>query len=340
VTRVLVTGAAGAIGPSVVRALVVAGSEVRALIMDTGDRSVLPAGVETVMGDLTDSTTIPRAVQGMETVVHLAGLVHRTRIPPELVDRYRQVNVDATRQLVSAAMQHGVRHFVFASTIAVYPCGLDGPATEDTPPIVTSLYTETKLAAEQAVLAARRANGVACGTVLRLAAVYGPRVKGNYNRLVRALASRRFVPVGGGGNHRTLVYVDDVARAIVLALDHPSALGRIFNVCDERSYAMRDIVRSICDALGRTPPTFAVPESAARLGAWMAEAAFRSLGREAPVDRRTVEKYLEHVAVSGQRLEREVGFRPTTSLHDGWHATVAAMRAAGELPVVSPRHVA
>ena len=79
---------------------------------------------------------------------------------------------------------------------------------------------------------AKRKDGQLLDTMLRLGAVYGSRIKGNYERLLRALARNRFIPIGNGLNRRTLVYDKDVGRAAVLAVSHPAAAGRVFNVTD------------------------------------------------------------------------------------------------------------
>ena len=338
--RVLVTGAAGAVGPAVVRALVARGIGVRAFVRHDGDRRVLPSVVEVRVGDLTDPAVVEAAVAGVDGVVHLAGLLHVSHVPADQTERYWQTNVEITRQLVASSGIHGLARFVLASTIAVYPAGAVGPVSEETPTAPATRYGRTKLAAEDIVLGARGAEGSSLGTVLRFAAVYGPRVKGNYRRLVQALARGRFVPIGRGDNHRSLIYVDDAADATVLALTHPAAGGRVFNVCDAESYAVRDIIGAICDALGRRPPRFAVPAAAARLGAGLVEAAARIGGWAAPVGRQAVDTYLEHIVVSGTLMEQVLGFRATMGLREGWRETILAMRAEGELPRAHPRHVA
>ena len=338
--RVLVTGAAGAVGPAVVRALVARGIGVRAFVRHDGDRRILPSVVEVRVGDLTDPAVVEAAVAGVDGVVHLAGLLHLVQAPADQADRYWTINVEVTRQLVAAALSHDIARFVLASTIAVYPAGAVRPVSEETPTAPTTPYGRTKRAAEDIVLGARGAEGSSPGTVLRFAAVYGPRVKGNYRRLVQALAAGRFVPIGRGDNHRSLIYVDDAADATVLALTHPAAGGRVFNVCDSESYAVRDIIQAICEALGRRPPRFAVPAAAARCGAALVEAAARVGGWHGPVDRQAVEKYLEHVVVGGRLIEQVLGFRTRTGLHEGWRETILAMRAAGELPLSQQRPVA
>jgi nucleoside-diphosphate-sugar epimerase len=89
------------------------------------------------------------------------------------------------------------------------------------------------------------------GTVLRLRAVYSSRIKGNYERLTHALARNRFIPIGNGLNRRTLVYDKDVSGAAVLAVSHPAAVGRVFNVTDGEFHTLNEIIEFICSALGR-----------------------------------------------------------------------------------------
>jgi UDP-glucose 4-epimerase len=95
---------------------------------------------------------------------------------------------------------------------------------ENSPVQPDTFYAQTKLAAEKIVLNARGAGGQPLGTVLRLGAVYGSRIKGNYERLTHALARHRFIPIGNGSNRRTLIYDQDVASAAVLALQHPGKI--------------------------------------------------------------------------------------------------------------------
>jgi UDP-glucose 4-epimerase len=122
-----------------------------------------------------------------------------------------------------------------------------------------TFYAKTKRAAEQIVLNARDPNGQPLGTVLRLGAVYGSRIKGNYEQLTHALARNRFIPIGDGLNRRTLVYDKDVGRAAALAVFHPAAAGRIFNVTDGKFHTLNEIIESICSALGRKPPWLSLP---------------------------------------------------------------------------------
>ncbi len=188
------------------------------------------------------------------------------------------------------------------------------------------MYAATKLAAEQLVLNARRRDGQPLGTVLRLGAVYGPGLKGNYQRLLLALARGKFIPIGDGRNRRTLIYDKDVARAAVLALKHPMAAGRIYNVSDGRFHAISDIIQAMSLALGRKPPAFSLPAAPIRLAAGLLEDTARLFGRRLPVGRATVDKYIEDIAVSSERIQAELQFKPLYDLMAGWAETVEEMK--------------
>ncbi|MHB8770710.1 MAG: NAD-dependent epimerase/dehydratase family protein [Syntrophales bacterium] len=328
--RVLVTGATGAVGPRVVAALAEAGCRVRTLSLDPPPADLWPADVEATVGDVTDRTAVQAAMQGIDAVVHLAALLHVVDPAPSLRSAYERINVGGTALVSEAAREAGVRRLVLFSTIAVYGASAGGILTEDSPPRPDSFYAETKVAAEGIVRAARRDDGGPLGTVLRLGAVYGSRIKGNYRRLLQALARGRFVPLGPGLNRRTLVYDRDVGSAAVLAALHPAAAGGVFNVTDGRIHTMGAIIATLCEALGRVPPRVTLPIGPARRVAGLLEDGARLFGRPSPIVRATIDKYAEDVAVDGSRL-CSLGFAPRYDLAAGWRETVAEMRQAGDL---------
>lgn len=286
---------------------------------------------ETYIGDIVIDSSVRTAMVGIDIVVHLAALLHIVDPSPDLYLQYKKVNVDGTRVVVETAKDAGVSRVVFFSTIAVYGYGQGRLLTEDSTPHPDTFYAETKLAAEQIVLAARRANGEPLGVVLRLGAVYGARIKGNYQRLVRALARNRFLPIGKGENRRTLVYDKDVARAVLLAVQHPAAAGRVYNVTDGAVHTVNEINQAICTALGRKPPGLYLPVAPVRMAAGLVEDAARLLRRQSPIGRATIDKYTEDVAVDGQRIQTELGFRPAYDLATGWADAVQEMRRQGTL---------
>jgi len=261
----LITGATGVIGPSVASALNDAGYCIRTFSRSEPEKPLFPTGLEVFRGDITDPVTIAPALNDVSIVVHLAGLLHIISPSESQKDSYKRVNVEGTANLVNAAMQAKVERIIFCSTIAVYGDSFSRVLDEDSPASPETPYAITKFEAEQIVLNARRPDGRPIGTVLRLAAVYGARLKGNYRRLLMSLAQRRFVPIGTGSNRRTLVYHKDVARATVIAASHPAAAGRVYNVTDGRVHTLNEIIATICQALGKKPPRISVPLGTARL---------------------------------------------------------------------------
>ena len=191
----------------------------------------------------------------------------------------------------------------------------------------------------QVVLKARRADGAQLGTVLRFGAIYGSRIKGNYERLTRALAGNLgtrsqflgklghvphfpFIPVGNGLNRRTLIYDKDVGRAVVQVVSHPAAAGRLYNVTDGGFYSMNEIIEAICLALGRKSPLFSLPAGPMRMVAGLITKGAGFFGKKAPITRETVDKYTEDIAVDGSLFQKEIGFVPQFDLKAGWRDAV------------------
>ncbi|MFY9388667.1 MAG: DegT/DnrJ/EryC1/StrS family aminotransferase [Smithellaceae bacterium] len=182
------------------------------------------------------------------------------------------------------------------------------------------------LEAEQIVLKARRADGAPLGTVLRFGAIYGSRIKGNYERLTRALSRNRFIPVGDGFNRRTLIYDKDVGRAVVQAVSHPAAAGRLYNVTDGGFHTVREIIDCICSALGRTPPRLSLPIYPIRTLIKVIETGMHAFGLKSPVTPEMIDKYIEDIAVDGNLFQKEIGFIPHSDLKTGWEETIREMR--------------
>jgi UDP-glucose 4-epimerase len=328
VVPVLVTGATGAIGPAVREALEAEGLHPRLLVRRP---EAVPAGTDAVVGDVTDAAALNRAVRGVDAVVHLAALLHVVDPPPSLQPAYQRVNVEATRALVAAARGAGVRRFVFASTTAVYGDTGGAFADETHAANATSWYAASKLEAERVVREAQEP-GAFDTVILRLSAVYGAGVTGNYRRLLDGIARGRFIAIGRGDNRRSLIHDSDVGRAIALALRHPAAAGSTFNVADGVPHPIRTIVAAMASALGRPVPAWSIPVPVAYGAARVAEPIARLLGRRLPLTRASLDKYLEDSAVDASRIAARLGFAPAVDLEHGWRLTVSALRASGALP--------
>jgi UDP-glucose 4-epimerase len=327
---VLITGASGALGPRVVRAFSNGGYLIRTFSIDPIPEGSFPLDSEVVIGDITDSQAVGAAMKGVDYVVHMAALLHIKNPSPVLIPKYHQININGTRHIIQAALRENVKRVIFFSTIAVYGSGKGKILSEESPVFPDSIYAETKVKAENIVVSANRSDGVALGTVLRLGSVYGPRVKGNYRRLLLALARRRFIPIGNGTNRRTLVYDRDVASAALLALKSPRAAGRIFNVTDGQFHTMKEIIETISGLLGRRAPRIALPLGLMRFLVKGVEGIARGIKIKSPLTEATIDKYIEDMAVDSSRIQLELGFVPGYDLLRGWSEVIEETKKSWE----------
>jgi nucleoside-diphosphate-sugar epimerase len=236
---ILVTGGAGYVGSVLVQELLAADRTVRVLdCLNWGGEPLLgvwdAANFQFMRGDVRAAADRAAALEGVESVIHLAAIVGdpACKQEPEVA---RRVNLDATRNLIDEAIAGGIRDFIFVSTCSNY--GVSDPAelaTEKSPLNPVSLYAETKVAAEQYLLA--RAEGEFVPTVLRLATVYGvsPRMRFDLtvNEFALDAALGKKLVIYGEHHWRPYVHVRDIAQAIMLLLKAPASLhqGQIFNV--------------------------------------------------------------------------------------------------------------
>lgn len=330
-SRVLVTGATGSLGPRVVEALHQSRYSVRVLALDPPEQSVLPPGIDLRIGDINNLNDIRSAVKDVQLVVHMAAMLHIMNPTRDQIPAYKFVNVDGTMNVVAAALGAGVKRLVLFSTIAVYGDSAGSVLNEDTSPKPVTLYAQSKRQAEQIVLGACLPDGRPFGTVMRLAAAYGSRIKGNYRRLLQALAKKKFIPIGPGTNRRTLIYDKDAANAVLAVLTNPNAAGKVFNVTDGEIYPLSDIIKTICESLGRKPPRIRLPVAPLRSSVSILDNGARLLGLRFPGFRDALDKYTEDMAIDGHRIQEEIGFKPKYDLLSGWKETIEEMRARGEL---------
>jgi UDP-glucose 4-epimerase len=259
--RVLVTGATGFVGRPVLSALCGAGHEVRAAVRRP-PLVPLPAGIEVVPApDLSEAGDWRTVLDGVDAVVHLAGIAHVGADIPEA--RYDLVNHQASTSLARAAVQAGVRRFVFSSSIRAQSGPVAGrPLSEVDPARPTDAYGRSKLAAEMDILA----SGIDA-TVLRPVAMYGPGLKGNFDTLARLARLPVPLPFASLRNRRSLLSVAAMADAVVFTLNSRATIGETYIVADAVPVTLADIVAALRKGAGRAPLLFPLPPAVFRTAA-------------------------------------------------------------------------
>jgi nucleoside-diphosphate-sugar epimerase len=245
------TGATGFIGQHLLRELPKRGHRLRVLLRRPA--TVPIAAASAVIGDLARPRNMTAALEGVDAVIHSAGLAHAMSGIPE--DDYRVINTEATIGLARAARRAGARRFIFLSSIRAQ-CGpaSDAVMTEAVEPAPTDAYGKSKLAAERG-LAELDIDWVA----LRATLVYGPGVKGNMAQLMRLARAPMPLPLGNLGARRSLLAVENLAAAIDIVLAAPGKLRRAFITADPQALTVAEMIAAMRRGLGRRPNVFPFP---------------------------------------------------------------------------------
>jgi nucleoside-diphosphate-sugar epimerase len=255
--NILVTGGAGYVGSTLIPLLLADGHRVR--VLDTllhGGEPLLGVWAhpcfEFMRGDLCDPASLKAAVPGMEGVVHLAAIVGDPACARQ-PDLARAVNLQGSLQLIEASRGAGISRFIFASTCSNYGKMKDADryVDEETELRPVSLYAETKVAVEKALIASG-GDGKWCPTPLRFATIYGvsPRMRFDLtvNEFTMEMLTKKRLQVYGEQFWRPYIHVRDAARAIQLVLSSPSVkvTGGVFNVgATDQNFQKQQLVEMI-----------------------------------------------------------------------------------------------
>ncbi len=312
--RILVTGANGFVGRASCAAFVRAGVDLVPAVRSPGTPGAR------VIGDVDGNTNWSSVLVGVDAVVHLVAVTHgRDSDDPAAYARYRRVNVDGTRALAEQAAAAGVRRFVLVSSIKVngessltdattivpYTAG-DVPAPRDN-------YGRSKLEAERCVQALTQA-GAFESITLRPPLIYGPGQSGNLLRMMRWVAAGRPMPVAGVNNLRSLIYVGNLADALVLAATGSGTAPEALPIADiELSSAA--LIEAMALALAVPARMFRCPPLLLEL-----------LARH-PRGRAVVERLCGSLRVDARAARDLLAWSPRVDLAEAMRLTVAAYRS-------------
>lgn len=268
--RIVVTGATGFVGHSVIEQLVADGHR---LVLAVRDAARVPpewhgrADIDIrEIKDFTSASELENAMQGAGKVVHLAGLAH-TAAPdtPATEARFMAANAHVTASLAAAAMACGVSAFVHLSSMAVMPNELDQIIDDNTADNPGTPYGRSKLAAEEAV--SRLANTGVFAVSLRCPLVVGAKAKGNWAALQALAATPAPLPFASVQNRRGLISAQTLSEAIRLlcARDWPASLSGKYCLTDPELLSLGEIVLLLRQGMGRPKRLLPFPVALLRL---------------------------------------------------------------------------
>lgn len=321
----LVTGATGNVGNAIVAELLASGRSVRALVRSSARaRTMLPADVELVEGDITDPDAVHKAVAGVSGVFHAAGLPEQWQRDTGIFER---VNVGGTRNMVSAAFREDVESFVYTSTIDVFEWPRGGTFDEsriDEKPKAT-YYERSKQVADRLVT-----DAAARGLPVRFvhpAGVYGPApvITPGVNRVLAGLATNAIPALLPGG----LPAVHSTDCAILHLAAQGAPVGSRY-IASERYLTLTEIAQIVHEKRPAAKVPRVMPGVLARGLAEAGELAAK-LTKKPPLISRGELSFLRHeVRPDSGRARRELDWHPRP-FEQGVAQTLQAMEAAGQL---------
>ena len=323
----LITGATGLLGSHIAAKLRAGGRDVRALVRGSSDTSFLDSiGVTKAVGDITDADSLAAALDGIETVYHVAARVGDWGPWEEFV----AVTIDGTANVIQAAARAGVKRFLHISSISAYghPNG-EGLVLDETAPLGYNLhkwsyYSRAKVEAEKLVWAAQERGDVPV-TVVRPSWLYGERDRASMPRLIRAIGAGKGKLVGDGTNRLNLTYAGNEADGCILAAESPKAVGQAYNLCNDGEITQAEYINKIAASIGAKPVTKKVPYKVAYSAAFLMEFFGHMVGRKSPplVTRYSVWLIGRRCFFSSEKIARELGYSPAVGYDEGIARAVA-----------------
>src|SRR6266704_2214632 len=330
--KVLITGATGLLGGHLIKELQQRNEEIRALVLPVENAgNLLKQGIEVVRGDITDACSLEPAVENVEVIFHLAGMMGVWRL---LAD-YRLVNVKGAGNLYKAAQRAGVRRFVYTSSHTVYGLGHGPVPTEndllrpDPDP-----YSISKTEGDRLLRRLLLSSDVET-VILRPGTFFGPGDRLHFGRIAQRMKNGKGVIIGRGDNALPFCYVTDVVQGFLLAAYHEKAPGNVYNISNDHPLTQQELFNAVADDVGGKRPTRHLPYVPLYYGSITAEKVAKFTHTRPMVTRLGVMMFGTDNRHSVEKARSELGYEPQVDIGEGIKLAAAWFNAGGiEQPVV------
>jgi nucleoside-diphosphate-sugar epimerase len=275
--------------------------------------------------DLAAPHTVEKELEGVDTVLHAAGIIHVRHTS----DWYR-VNTEGTISLARSALAAGIRRFVFVSSNAAGGASdrVDRLLDESVPSKPRSHYGKSKWLAERALVEISQPGRFEV-IILRPSMFYGPPVPSRHVEIYQRILHGRMPLVGSGEFARSATYIDNLVQACRLALCSPGISGQTYYIVDARVYSTKEIIEEMAHALG-TPVRYLKLPRAVGPAAEALDRALAAFGVYWQSLHLVGESHW-HVGISSAKAIRELGYRPEIDLREGMRRAIEWCRQNGSL---------
>ena len=330
--RCLVTGSAGYVGRNLVRALLARGCEVHGF--DQAPAPFEDPKLHWFQGDVRDLCAVRSACEGVDTVFHTAAMIATlTYAPRSFADLVHSVNIEGTRVVLRAARESGVARLVHTSSI-VTASGVEHRGTVESVSYSSApdLYTSTKVASEQLVLASNGEAGLFTAAI-RPGGIYGP---GERNTLIGPLmkALKQGAPLvffGNGTTRMDYTYIDNLVDAEIRAAERlvegSPVCGKAYFVTDGAPINTGRFSHTLVKDMGLDARTIRIPGLVARALATASERVFQVFGKpKPPVSIVDVDLCVNDSYFSIERARQDLGYQPLVDTREGLRRTAVDAR--------------
>lgn len=272
----------------------------------------------TVSGDVRNQAQLDSAMAGFDTVVLLAA-EHRDDVSPTSL--YYDVNVQGTRNVVSAMEKNDVKNIIFTSSVAVYGLNKVNP-NESHPHDPFNHYGKSKWQAEEVLREwYAKAQGERSLTIIRPTVIFGERNRGNVYNLLKQIAGGKFAMVGAGVNYKSMAYVGNIVEFIKFKLQNVNPGYEIYNYVDKPDLNMNQLVSEVEKSLSKKIPSVHLPYPLGMLGGYCFDVLSKVTGKKYAISSVRVKKFCATTQFDATKVHNS-GFKAPYTLSQGLDRTL------------------
>lgn len=308
--KILVTGASGFVGKTVVDTLLKTNNEVIPALRSNKEQATSHFFLASDINSTTDWTD---GLVNINVVIHCAARVHvMNETAEDALQAFRVVNTQGTLNLAQQAAAAGVKRFVFVSSIKVNGEGtvLGKPYSYSDSPCPEDPYGVSKAEAETLLLLLGKESGMEI-VIIRPPLVYGPGVKANFAALMKLSSYGLPLPLGGITNNlRSMVFIENLVDLIITCIEHPNAVNKVFLVSDDEDISTTGMLKLFSQSFGKSDFMVPIPAS------WF-EFLGKATGKSAVIGR-----LCGSLQVDITDTKNSLNWKPPVSINDGFLKTV------------------